>query len=293
MGNSVYAEKMGFFHSGSSGQGVAPGDVCLSPPSPPAGPVPVPYVNKLSASDLSKGSKSVKIMGNPTALENASEVSTSMGNEPATQGLGAGVVTHKIKGKGVFKLWSFVVKAEGKGVDRHGDTMAQNTASDLPNCVDVQAIVDFMPNLPLTALDKPCNPHYKGKKHRQATTQKQRDKVNKKDNKCWECVRDAADPTKTAAERAAAQKKIDDYAKNGKPRHRADHQPPENIAWEMGGCHLKTSPQAFKNLMKSDKMLVKPHCPSHSSSQGGKMANLPHQDVVSHMNNIPTTSLPI
>ena len=42
--------------------GVAPGDVCLSPPPPPTGPVPVPYVNMLSASDLTKGSKSVKIV---------------------------------------------------------------------------------------------------------------------------------------------------------------------------------------------------------------------------------------
>ncbi|TIL81948.1 MAG: DUF4150 domain-containing protein, partial [Mesorhizobium sp.] len=126
MGNSVYADGMGFFHQGSNGKGIAPGDVCLSPPTPPGVPVPVPYVNMLSASDLTKGSKSVKIQGNPTALESSSEIATSTGDEPATQGLGAGVVTHKIKGKGAFKLWSFTVKVEGKGVDRHGDPMGQN-----------------------------------------------------------------------------------------------------------------------------------------------------------------------
>ncbi|MBZ9942461.1 DUF4150 domain-containing protein [Mesorhizobium sp. BR1-1-13] len=281
MGNNVYAESMGFFHKGSSGQGVAPGDVCLSPPSPPAGPVPVPYVNMLSAGDLAKGSKSVKIQGNPTAMENASEVSTSKGNEPATQGLGAGVVTHKIQGKGVFKLWSFVVKVEGKGADRHGDMMAQNTASDLPNCIDAQAMVNFKKTLSLTSLEKECDPHYDGKKHRQATTENQRDSVNKKDSKCWECVRDL----KTAVPplKAQIQKKLDDYAATGKPRHRADHQPPENVCWEMGGCHLDPSPQAFKDAMKDEKMTVVPHCPEHSSSQGGKMSHLPHEDVVANM----------
>ena len=38
-------------------------DVCLSPPSPPAGPVPLPYPNTAMASDTSDGSKTVKIGG--------------------------------------------------------------------------------------------------------------------------------------------------------------------------------------------------------------------------------------
>ncbi|TGV29021.1 DUF4150 domain-containing protein, partial [bacterium M00.F.Ca.ET.168.01.1.1] len=75
MAITVFAENMGFFHKGSNGKGIAPGDVCLSPPSPPAGPVPVPYVNMLSSSDLSNGTKSVKIDGEPTAIENSSEIS--------------------------------------------------------------------------------------------------------------------------------------------------------------------------------------------------------------------------
>src|SRR5262245_53094998 len=114
MGLTVFAEKMGFFHKGSSGKGIAPADVCLSPPPPPAGPIPVPYVNVLSAPDLSKGSKTVKIDGEETALEDSSEVSTSTGDEAGTQG--GNVITHKTKGKGSFTLWSFVVKVEGKGV---------------------------------------------------------------------------------------------------------------------------------------------------------------------------------
>jgi uncharacterized Zn-binding protein involved in type VI secretion len=124
MGLTVFAEKMGFFHKGSGGHGVAPGDVCLSPPPPPAGPAPIPYVNSVSSSDLSDGSQSVKIDGEPTALEDSSTVSTSTGDEAGTQG--GNVVTHKTKGKAAFTLWSFTVKVEGKGVGRHGDPMGQN-----------------------------------------------------------------------------------------------------------------------------------------------------------------------
>ena len=114
MGLTVYAEGMGLFHKGSNGKGIAQADVCLSPPPPPTGPVPVPYVNTLTSSSLSKGSKSVKIDGQPTALEDVSYVSTSNGDEGGTQG--GNVVTHKTKGKGYFKLWSFTVKIEDKGV---------------------------------------------------------------------------------------------------------------------------------------------------------------------------------
>lgn len=39
MGLSVFAENLGLFHKGSGGKGVAPGDVCLSPPPPPTGPM--------------------------------------------------------------------------------------------------------------------------------------------------------------------------------------------------------------------------------------------------------------
>ena len=63
MSLTVFAENMGLFHKNSGGKGIAPADVCLSPPPPPSGPVPVPYVNTLQASDLTKGSKTVKIDG--------------------------------------------------------------------------------------------------------------------------------------------------------------------------------------------------------------------------------------
>jgi uncharacterized Zn-binding protein involved in type VI secretion len=142
MGSTVFAEGMGLFHKGSGGKGVAPADTCLTPPPPPGGPAPVPYVNNLSAADLAKGSKTVMIQGEPTALEDQSEIATSTGDEAGTQG--GNVITHKTKGKGYFQLWSFAVKIEGKGVCRHGDPMGQNCASLPPGCVDASAVVNVM-----------------------------------------------------------------------------------------------------------------------------------------------------
>ena len=69
MALTVYAEDMGLFHKGSGGKGTAPLDVCLSPPPSPTGPVPVPYVNLLQASNLAKGSKTVKIFGEEYTVE--------------------------------------------------------------------------------------------------------------------------------------------------------------------------------------------------------------------------------
>lgn len=237
MGLSVYAEGMGLFHKGSDGKGVAPGDVCLSPPPPPGGPQPVPYVNNLMASDLTKGSTTVKIDGEPTALENESEVATSTGDEPGVQG--GNVVTHKTKGKGFFLLWSFTVKIEGKGVCRHGDMMGQNSASSPPGCVDAKALVEFK-RLNWTQPGKKCARKYPG---HISTTESQRAKV--RGLKCW------VPRCKVSATRA-------------------DHQPPLSIAWYKGGCH---NPKKFKQWAKNLSS-VKPHCAAHSSSQGGHLSKL-------------------
>ncbi|MCA9682070.1 MAG: DUF4150 domain-containing protein [Myxococcales bacterium] len=135
MALTVFAEKMGFWHRGSGGFGIAPLDVCLSPPP---GPVPIPYTNYLEAKDLIKGSKTVRIDGEPTALEDLSETSTSYGDEGGT--LGGSVVTGVILGKGYFMVWSMTVYIEGKGVARHGDMMGQNSASAPPSSVDAAAV---------------------------------------------------------------------------------------------------------------------------------------------------------
>jgi hypothetical protein len=137
MALTVFAEKMGFFHKGSAGIGIAPLDVCLSPPP---GPVPIPYTNVLFAKDLINGSKTVRIDGEPTFLEDRSETSTSIGDEGGT--LGGSVVTGVILGKGYFMVWSMTVRIEGLGVCRHGDMMGQNSASAPPSSLDAAAICE-------------------------------------------------------------------------------------------------------------------------------------------------------
>src|SRR5215475_1591350 len=82
-------------------------DVCMSPPSPPAGPLPVPYPDTAFSSDLKEGSKSVEIGGKPSALAQESYYQPSaLGNEAATRSFGASVITHQITGKTAFQAWS-------------------------------------------------------------------------------------------------------------------------------------------------------------------------------------------
>ena len=108
-------------------------DVCLSPPSPPAGPIPVPYPNTSFSKDLQEGSTSVVISGKPAALAQQSYYKTSpLGDEAATQGLGANVIVHQITGKTYFQAWSFDVLIEGKNVCRHLDITTSNHASPPP-----------------------------------------------------------------------------------------------------------------------------------------------------------------
>jgi uncharacterized Zn-binding protein involved in type VI secretion len=263
MGVSVYADDMGLFHKGSGGKGIAPADVCLSPPPPPTGPVPVPYVNNLMASDLADGSKSVKIEGNPTALEDASNVSTSTGDEAGTQG--GNVVTHKTKGKGYFQLWSFSVLVEGKGVARHGDMMGQNSASTPPGCVDAAAITAFLA-LPWVDPDVDC-PDYPGNA---GTNDAQNEAC--RGGPCWECT-----ATKSGWGARAKKGKVAAFAKG--ERFTADHQPPQKAAWYMGGC---ADPAQFAEWAKSAEA-VKPHCKSCSSSQGGTMSHTTEADIRSWM----------
>jgi uncharacterized Zn-binding protein involved in type VI secretion len=253
MGLTVFAENMGLFHKGSGGKSIAPADVCLTPPTPPAGPLPIPYVNMLSASDLADGSSTVKIDGEPTALEDSSNVATSTGDEPGTQG--GNVVTHQTKGKGYFTLWSFTVKVEGKGVCRNGDLMEQNCASKPPGCVSPAAITrlttSFLSNT------KPCAANRK-KSKRHAPTAAQKKKCY--GGPCWKC----------GATHSGR--------KNGK-KFTPDHQPPQKAAWLMGGCH---NTKEFEKWAK-DPGTVKPHCKSCSNSQGGTMSQATEKAIRSWM----------
>ena len=237
MGLTVYAEGMGLFHKGSGGRGVAPGDVCLTPPPPPAGPLPIPYVNMCSASDLDKGSSTVLVDGEPTALEDASNISTSTGNEAATQG--GNVVTHKTKGKAVFSMWSHTVKIEGKGVCRHGDPMGQNCATPPVGIIEPAALVRVAKSHGWNGKE-PCKNRYKRPAEGKPNAD-QRKKIAGK--KCWKCKwRNATVP---------------------------DHQPPLIIAWYRGGCHAVAD---FKEWAKSVEATSKGHCRPCSSKQGGTVS---------------------
>lgn len=105
-------------------------DVCLSPPGPPAGPIPVPYPDTSFSSDLKEGSTTVSIGGQPAALAQQSYYQPSaLGNEAATRAWGMSVVTHQITGKTYFQAWSMDVQIEGKQVCRHSDIATCNHAS--------------------------------------------------------------------------------------------------------------------------------------------------------------------
>lgn len=105
-------------------------DVCMSPPSPPAGPIPIPYPDTSFSNNLKSGSSTVKIGGNGAALAQQSYYRESvLGDEAATRTFGANIITHQITGKTYFQAWCMDVKFEGKNVCRHFDITTSNHAS--------------------------------------------------------------------------------------------------------------------------------------------------------------------
>jgi hypothetical protein len=135
MGCEVYANGDEIACKAGDGKVIAAfPDVCLSPPSPPAGPIPVPYPNTSFSKDMQNGSKTVTIKGKEVMLKDQSFYKTApLGDEAATRGLGAGVITHVITGKTYFVAWSMDVKFEGQNVDRHTDITTSNHASPMAN----------------------------------------------------------------------------------------------------------------------------------------------------------------
>lgn len=127
MGCDVYANGMSIACKAADGKTIAAmPDVCLSPPTPPAGPIPLPYPNTAMASDTTKGSKTVQIGGQEVMLKNKSTFKKSTGDEAATKSLGMGVVSHQIQGEVNFCAWSMDVKFEGENVPRHLDLTLHN-----------------------------------------------------------------------------------------------------------------------------------------------------------------------
>ena len=125
MPSTVFANLMGISHTGSGGKSLIFPDVCKTPT--PGGPVPIPYPNLAESSNLSQGSTTVKIEGQPAAVRGCN-YAISTGDEAGSVG---GIISGKIKGKAEFILYSFDVKIEGKNACRMGDMMTHNDKNGL------------------------------------------------------------------------------------------------------------------------------------------------------------------
>jgi Domain of unknown function (DUF4150) len=122
MGTPVDANGRSILHKGhGKTHTCAPPDVCKTPS--PGGPVPIPYVNIATDSNIADGAESVNIEGNPIATV-SSKIATSSGDEAGSAG--GGIMSGKIKGTVTWKMGSLDVKAEGKSVVRYIDPALHN-----------------------------------------------------------------------------------------------------------------------------------------------------------------------
>lgn len=139
-------------HKSSNGTTIAFPDVCKTPT--PGGPVPIPYPNIAMSTDTAKGTKKVKMDGNPICTKD-SNFKMSTGDEAGSAG--GGVVSSKIKGKAEFVMFSFDVKAEGKNVARAFDLMLHNQKNTPPFPVlQPPVVVVALPPKPVcNTCDKP------------------------------------------------------------------------------------------------------------------------------------------
>lgn len=126
MGVTFGVNKMTVIHKDSGGVSPSFPDVCKTPT--PGGPVPIPYPNIAKSSDTDKGTKKVKIDGNPVCVKD-SNFKTSVGDEAGTL---KGVASSKTKGKAEFVNYSMDVKFEGKNVPRAFDLMLHNDKNTPP-----------------------------------------------------------------------------------------------------------------------------------------------------------------
>lgn len=109
-------------HQGSNGISVATiPDVCKTPS--PGGPVPVPYPNISMASNLAKGSTTVKADGGMMIATKGSEFSLSNGDNA---GVAGGVVSSTFMKESTWLLYSFDVKIDGANACRLMDKKFHN-----------------------------------------------------------------------------------------------------------------------------------------------------------------------
>jgi hypothetical protein len=102
-------------------------------------------------------------------LKDSSFYKTSpLGDEAATNGLGAGVITHVITGKTYFIAWSMDVQFEGQNVDRHTDLTTSNHASPMANAQAPMMNAALMAPPPPDPPDAKCEccgkPRHQGQK---------------------------------------------------------------------------------------------------------------------------------
>lgn len=132
MSTNVFANGREVSSKSGSGKSIcAFPDVCMTPPQTPATPpgVPIPYPNTGMDSDMSEGSKNVKISNKEVLLKDKSYFKKSTGDEAGSAPM-KGVITHKNTGKVYFKSWSMDVKFEGENVVRHLDMTTHNHACE-------------------------------------------------------------------------------------------------------------------------------------------------------------------
>jgi Domain of unknown function (DUF4150) len=130
MGDTVFINGRAAVHAGSAGKSIAFPDVCLCPPTPPAGPIPTPLPNNVQAADLDGGATSVLVEGNPMGKQ-SSNFKKSSGNVVA-QSTGGGVVTAQVQGKAYFQSFAMNVMIEGEPAVRHLDLVTHNHAGQQP-----------------------------------------------------------------------------------------------------------------------------------------------------------------
>ena len=130
MADNVFINGRAAIHSGSAGKSIAFPDVCLCPPTPPAGPIPTPLPNTAQAMDLQGGATTVTIEGNPVAHAQ-SFIAKSTGNEVATS-TGGGVITHMVQGMAYFQTFSMNVFIESQPAVRHMDLLTHNHMAKMP-----------------------------------------------------------------------------------------------------------------------------------------------------------------
>ena len=124
MADKVFINGMAAVHKGSAAKGIAFPDVCLCPPSPPAGPVPTPLPNSFAAADLTAGASTVTIEGNP-AGNMKSYIAKSTGNA-VSRPTGGGLISHAVEGAAYPVMGSWNVFIEGSPALRANDLWTAN-----------------------------------------------------------------------------------------------------------------------------------------------------------------------